>query len=370
MVTGAVTAEAVRIESVPTGTLHHRAVSPLELLFDLCFVGAVASAATNLQHAIVDHQVVSGLLGYLAVFFPVWWAWMNFTWVASATDIDDWPSRLLTFAQIVGVLGIAAGVSRAFDGDSRLLLTGFGIMRLALAAQVLRAAREDRRRRRARLRAATGIITAWFGWLALLSVPPASRLPLVVLMVLVELAVPIWANHRGPRHPWRPKHIAERYQLFMLIVLGESVLAATDAIARGLDSGASALELLGIATAGVIAVLGMWTLYFARPAHLFLHDRRAAFVWAYGHFLVYASAGAVGAALSLAVDHATGKTTPAPWLVIAIPVMVFAGSVWLVHLRPHRRVCQTANPADLQESHHDHHLGTLNNSDGEKVHRG
>ena len=48
------------------------------------------------------------------VFFAIWWAWMNFTWFASAYDNDDVPYRLLTFVQIAGVLILAAGVAAAF----------------------------------------------------------------------------------------------------------------------------------------------------------------------------------------------------------------------------------------------------------------
>ena len=64
----------------------HRAATPLELLFDLCFVVAVAQAAGALHHDLVDGKVAHGLLNYLFVFFAIWWAWMNFTWFASAYD--------------------------------------------------------------------------------------------------------------------------------------------------------------------------------------------------------------------------------------------------------------------------------------------
>ncbi len=91
----------------------HRAASPLELLFDLTFVVAVAQAAEGLHHALVEDHVVSGLIGYAGVFFAIWWAWMNFTWFASAYDTDDVPYRVLTLVQMGGVLVLAAGVSAA-----------------------------------------------------------------------------------------------------------------------------------------------------------------------------------------------------------------------------------------------------------------
>src|SRR5215216_3141401 len=58
-------------------TEHHRAATPLELLFDLCFVVAVAQASDRLHHALTDNHVGQGLVGYGMVFFAIWWAWMN-----------------------------------------------------------------------------------------------------------------------------------------------------------------------------------------------------------------------------------------------------------------------------------------------------
>ena len=92
-----------------------RSATPLELLFDLCFVVAVAQAADQLHHALVEGHIADGVVSYGSVFFTIWWAWMNFTWFASAYDTDDVPYRLLTLLQIGGVLLLAAGVADGFD---------------------------------------------------------------------------------------------------------------------------------------------------------------------------------------------------------------------------------------------------------------
>jgi low temperature requirement protein LtrA len=73
----------------------HRASSPLELLFDLVFVAAIAQVAAQLAHAIAGGHTLETLGPYLMVFFAIWWAWMNFTWFASAYDTDDVPYRVL-----------------------------------------------------------------------------------------------------------------------------------------------------------------------------------------------------------------------------------------------------------------------------------
>src|SRR3954471_8474570 len=130
-----------------------RVSTPLELFFDLCFVVAVSQAAAPLHHSIAEHQVRHGLTGYLMVFFAIWWAWMNFTWFASAYDTDDDVYRITTFVQIAGALVLAAGVASAFDDANWVGITlGYVVMRLAMVAQWVRAARADEQRRATALR--------------------------------------------------------------------------------------------------------------------------------------------------------------------------------------------------------------------------
>jgi len=136
----------------------HRAATPLELFFDLCFVVAVAQAGSQLAHDLSGAHLRHGILGYLIIFFGIWWAWMNFTWFASAYDTDDVPYRICTFVQIVGALILAAGVPRAFaDADFAVTVTGYVVMRVALIAQWLRAART----RRTRIQLPSGASASW-----------------------------------------------------------------------------------------------------------------------------------------------------------------------------------------------------------------
>ena len=136
-----------------------------------------------------------------------------------------------------------------------------------------------------------------------------------LVLVVAELMVPVWAE-RQDTTPWHPRHIAERFGLFTLIVLGESVLAATVAIQSALDAGVSIGDLLAFVGGGLLIVFGMWWVYFAQPGEVvldharmvFAHHHRNAFVWGYGHLLVFASAAAVGAGLEVMVDSLTDHT--------------------------------------------------------------
>ena len=108
----------------------HRTSTPLELFFDLCFVVAVAQASAALHHELVAGHVGDGVVGFLMGFFAVWWAWMNFTWFASAHDADDVPYRLLTLLQMAGALVLRRRRAAAVEDQVFTLgVTGYLIMR-------------------------------------------------------------------------------------------------------------------------------------------------------------------------------------------------------------------------------------------------
>ncbi|QIP87916.1 low temperature requirement protein A [Streptomyces sp. Tu 2975] len=315
---------------------HHRTATPLELFFDLCFVVAVAQAAAAFEHELAEGHVGHGVLGYALVFFAIWWAWMNFTWFASAYDTDDVPYRLLTLVQITGALVIAAGAAEALEHDDFTVITwGYVIMRLAMVTQWLRAAYSDPERRRCCLRYAVGILVVQIGWVARLALPGDGGLATFLVLVLAELAVPVWAE-TAANTTWHPHHIAERYGLFTIIVLGETITAATTAVRAALDDDAALGDIATLVVGGVLTVFALWWLYFAQNAPRRLTTLRTALLWGYGHYAVFASAAAVGAGLALNVAHATGHghlTDRAAALAYTVPVAVFLVMVWLLHHR-------------------------------------
>jgi len=316
----------------------HRSATVLELFFDLCFVVAVAQAAAALHHQVASGHVGDGVVGYATVFFAIWWAWMNFTWFASAYDTDDVAYRLTTLVQIAGALILAAGVPDAMTGGDLTVITlGYVVMRLAMVTQWLRAAAGDPPHRRSSLRFAAGVAAVQVGWVLRLLLPEGPGYAGFLALAAAELAVPVWAERAAPT-TWHPRHIAERYGLFTLIVLGECVLASTLAIQTALDEDAALADLATTAAGGLLTVFAMWWLYFAKEAHELLTSLRAAIVWGYGHYLVFASAAAVGAGLAVNVDSVTHHAAIGPRAAAAtftIPVAVFLLAVWALQVAPH-----------------------------------
>ncbi|MFF2505151.1 low temperature requirement protein A [Streptomyces sp. NPDC058067] len=315
----------------------HRVATPLELLFDLCFVVAVAQAGAQLVHAVAGGHAGEGVLNYAMVFFAIWWAWMNFSWFASAYDNDDALYRVVTLVQIAGVLVLAAGVSRAFERHEFLAVwLGYLIMRLAMSAQWLRAAASTTgAERRTALRYACGVLLCQVGWLGLLVLPEPARPWVFLVMALAEMAVPVYAE-RAAGTSWHPHHISERYGLFVIIVLGESIAAATVAVKSGVDVHDALGELLPIAAGGLLIVFAAWWIYFAVPIHGYLRSNRESFLWGYGHYVIFASAAAIGAGIEVAVEQAVGQahvSTLAASAAVTVPTTLYLLTVWALHAR-------------------------------------
>jgi low temperature requirement protein LtrA len=320
-----------------------RVATPLELLFDLTFVAAVALLASELAHSLAENHAGEGVLGYLMVFFAIWWAWMNFTWFASAYDTDDVIYRLLTMVQMGGVSVLAAGVPAAFESQDFAAVTlGYVVMRVAMLTQWLRAAAGDREHRRTCLRYASGTAVVQVGWvLRLLLDPPWGFLGFFVL-VAAELFVPWWAE-RPSRTTWHPHHIAERYGLFTIIVLGECVLAATSAVQAAFTAAGGSVALVVLGSGALMLLFGLWWFYFLKPAAAGLERRRElAFLWGYGHYGIFAALAALGAGLEVATE-ASAHHIAAPHLLVGlavgVPVAVVLVLVWALHapLVPRRR---------------------------------
>jgi low temperature requirement protein LtrA len=306
----------------------HRASTPLELLFDLCFVVAVTPAARELSDSLSSNHFWSGLLGYLSVFFAIWWAWVNFTWFASAYDVDDVPYRVLTFVQIAGVLILAAGIRGAFrQGDFTTMTVGYVVMRAALVTQWLRAAHDDPSGRSAAHRYALAVTLVQVGWVVRLLLSQFWGEMAFLVLAALEMAVPAWAEAGGRGTAWHPQHISERYGLFTLIVLGECVAAATVAVQSAISADGLSAPQIGVAVGGLLLIFSLWWWYFEHPSEEALRtSRNLAFLWGYAHYAVFGSVAALGAGLEVAVDSTRPGSTVSPMTAggaVAVAVVVY-----------------------------------------------
>ena len=314
----------------------HRAASPLELFFDLVFVVAVSFSSTQLHHLEAEGHPGVGILGYAMVFFAIWWAWMNFSWFGTSFATDDWLYRAMTIVQMAGVLILAAGAASAMaEHDFALVTAGYVVMRLALVGQWLRAAAIDSELRSTALRYAVTIVIVQALWVGRLFLPEIAGFVCFFVLAAAEVAIPIWAESRKPA-PWNPSHITERYGLFTLILLGESILASANAVVDAIETGHHIADLLVIAGSGLIIAAGMWWVYFAREHHEHINGLRSSLTFGYFHYLIFAAAGAFSAGIEIAIDQVGGHAElgrQAAAAMLSVPVGLFFLAVWWLTLR-------------------------------------
>jgi low temperature requirement protein LtrA len=313
-----------------------RASTPLELLYDLTIVVAFGTAADQLAHYIAEDHVLPGVAAFAFASMAVTWAWLNYSWFASAYDTDDWVFRLATMIQMVGVIVVSLGLPQLFasvdHADSvqfGVVVAGYVIMRAALVLLWWQVLRQDPERAPAARVYMVTIAIAQAGWIvaAILGLPVVPTFVLVGLLIVIEMAGPKLGERRAGT-PWHPHHIAERYGLLVIITLGEVILgtvASLNAVVHG-ESGWSVDAAL-LAVAGVGLTFGCWWSYFAVPwAEPLVRHRERGFAFGYGHLPLFASLAAMGAGLHVAAyaleDEARIGTTGTV-LSVAIPVAIY-----------------------------------------------
>ncbi|RHW26527.1 low temperature requirement protein A [Nocardioides immobilis] len=293
----------------------HRAATTLELLFDLTFVVAFGTAAYELSHALVEDHIVAGIIGFAFATFGISWAWINFTWFASAYDTDDWLYRLTTMVQMVGVLVFALGLPKMFTSiyegdtlDNDVMVWGYVVMRVAMLFQWWRANRHDPDRRTVHGVYIVSILVSQAMWcvLAVVDLPVTTTFLVMCVPLLIETGGPFVAERKYGGTPWHAHHVAERYGLMVIIALGEGMIGTMASLTVLSEDGLT-LEVAVLAAAGTAVTFGMWWTYFVIPHGEILHHRRdRSFAWGYGHMPLFGAIVAVGAGLHAAAYYLEG----------------------------------------------------------------
>ncbi|MFD8780621.1 low temperature requirement protein A [Streptomyces sp. NPDC059916] len=325
----------------------HRVATPLELLFDLTFVVAVGTAASQYAELLADGHPAQAVGAFLLAMFAISVAWISFSWFASAFGTDDWLYRALTIVQMIGVVVFALGIPAMFhsveEGDHlelRVMVLGYIVMRVAVVLQWWRVSRESPSFRKVARANILWTLIAQVGW----TVVGFAHLPLLAVIISVvvigtlELLLPMLTQGGADSTPWHPHHVAERYSLFAIIVLGESVVG-TAASSGDLLGGANGTHWTGNAVAVVIAgvglTFGMWWVYFATPfGDILVHRRKRGYLFGYGHIPVFIGIAGVGAGLHVAglyMEHHAHLGETAVVLSLALPAGLYLLMVYLLH---------------------------------------
>jgi low temperature requirement protein LtrA len=240
--------------------LGERSTTATELLWDLVFVFAVTQVTTLLRH----NLTWVGLGRSLLVVALIWWAWSAFVWATNAQDPDAPAFRIVLLASTALIFVVGITVPEAFTTEATLFAVSYICVRILHLVLYTDASR----RGHASFRAISGFAFTVLVGMALLLVGSfftgALRTGLWVAAAAIDYAGPAWLTRerlRGLQHVV-VSHFAERYGLFIIICLGESIVS----IGLGASGRPLTAARLAVVTLALLTTIGLWWTYFGRAA--------------------------------------------------------------------------------------------------------
>ena len=271
------------------GSGEKRSATWLELFFDLVFVISVAELVHRLGH----HVSVLEVGQFIALFIPVWWCWVGHTVYATRFDTDDMIHRLLTFTMMFAAAIMAMQIPTAFKTGSSGFAAGYVLARLCLLMLYIRA-----RRHVPEAREMTTLYLSGFGlgalcWLVSLLFPSPQRFILWAAGIGIDFIIP-WLGRKTilQKAPLDTSHFPERFGLFTIIVLGETILA----VVSGLSDKVWRWPSITAAILAFILAVSIWWLYFTyihKADHAGKLGSGQPFI--YGHLPLVLALAAIGA---------------------------------------------------------------------------
>jgi low temperature requirement protein LtrA len=277
------------------GAEEERHASWLELFFDLVFVVAITQLGESLSHDVSW----TGLMRFMGLFVPVWWAWIGYTFYADRFDSDDVIHRVAMLAGMVAIAALAVNVGNVEAGSTMGFALSYVAVRVIVIALYLRARRAVPEARELCTFYLSGFSLGTALWILSLATSQPARYWLWGIGLLIEVATPLLARRLIERIPVHASHIPERFGLFTMIVFGESVVA----VAAGTASTNWELDSALTACLGFVAVASLWWIYFDfvdRESPL-RHGVARGQTYVYGHLPLLASLTSAGVGVKLAI---------------------------------------------------------------------
>ena len=275
-----------------------RRASWVELFFDLVFAGAVGQLAGALQ----DHPALGGLARFAMLFTPIWWLWVMFTFYADRHESRDTAHRAVYLSAMLLCVALAASAPRALSGQTTGFVIAFCCLRGLQLALYARA-----RHYLPATRALYGRYLAFFGgggilWLASLGVGGLLRYGFWAAALLADAAGALAMLAPGRWVPLNPSHLADRFQLFVLIVLGESVARLISAAALRPWS----LPLAVVLAAALLTLAALWWAWLTATERQVLDGPRSIARFTAANLPIVAGIAAASAGMHIAILAADG----------------------------------------------------------------
>ena len=319
--------QRVAITPPRVGTEHQgeRHATWVELFFDLIFVVAIAQLAVVLA----DDVSPEGVGRFVLLFVPVWWAWANFSVYADRFESDDAVFRIAMLAAMGTMAAVAVNIPEAFGGASTAFAASYVAVRLVLIALWERVRRRVPEVHALATRSLSAFLAGTALWALSLLLPEPARFGLWVAALALEVFTPWLARRAFAGTPMHASHLAERFGLFVIIVLGESVVA----LVLGLGGAEWSLRSAAVAALGFVAVAALWWVYFTFSEEAAVgRSLVARYVFIYVHLPLTLGLSATGVGIKKAVLAGGDPVAPGVGVLLCGGVALFLVSVAALHV--------------------------------------
>jgi low temperature requirement protein LtrA len=280
----------------------HRRPTWLELFYDLVYVATIVELGSKLS----DDVSLTGFLGFVALFIPVWWSWVGTTFYSNRFDSDDALHRILVFVQISLVAAMAVNVYDGLGERSIGFAVSYAGVRGILILMYMRAYYFIPEARPLVRRYMIGFGIAAAIWLVSIFFPAPLRFGLWALALAIDFYTPLSAGSRRLQNqlPPSPHHLPERFGLFTIIVLGEGFLK----VIGGLAEYGISLNDWVFDFPGIVLSAALWWIYFDNVAEAVVRWGTGwTLVWLYVHLPLHIGLTALGIGLYKAVTADSGE---------------------------------------------------------------
>ena len=278
----------------------------LELFYDLVFVVVIFQLAHNLE----EDFSLYGFLGFLALFVPVWWSWIGAVFYATRFDTDDLGHRILILLQMVGAAALAVNVPDALGNDSAGFALSYAAIRIILVLEYVRTDISKSFSSATPLirRYSIGFLCGAIVWIISAFIPPPFRFLLWGIALVIDFATLITAGRLHSQFAPHISHLPERIGLFIILVLGESVLE----VVVGAQNREFDIYSMVILALGLSIPFSLWWLYFdsvdGAPIRALREKGRIGVysLWLIGHFPLVVAITSIGVGLGYITSKANG----------------------------------------------------------------
>lgn len=306
---------------------YHRKSNYLELFFDLAFVVALLELSSFLSYNILIHWVIS----YILIFIPIWWIWVSISIYNNRFETNDISQRIFILIQIIILTFMSMSIDWVFNQTWNYFAIWYILSRFLIAIRWFRAWWHNKLFRwTAKYYIIWSIFSIWF-WGLSIFFDWVIKYFLWSVWILFDLIAPIFsAKHQSKLPPLNNSHISERYWLFTLIVLWETLISI---IKWTVQNHLFTFDIIYFSTISILIIFWFWRIYFEYISEnniKWWHIYRV--IWSYCHLPFFIATSAIWAWVYKILSKSFVDINEVWLIIVWFSIWIWLIFLWIIEL--------------------------------------